>query len=61
MAEFCLNCFNHYILSGKEKVTEDDVVMQWDVCEGCKQNKPCVLYVKTNEQKEFEKERELDD
>ncbi|MGN1327580.1 MAG: hypothetical protein ACI4VQ_05870 [Clostridia bacterium] len=58
MAEFCLNCFN--IINGENK-TEDDVITQWDFCEKCKKNAPCVLYVKTEEQKRLEKERELDE
>ncbi len=58
MAEFCLNCFN---IINKENKTKDDVVMQWDFCERCGKNLPCVIFVKTEEQKEFEKERDLDD
>ena len=56
MADFCLKCFN----INKENKTEDDVVMQWDFCERCNQNLPCVIYVKTKEQKELE-ERDLDE
>ena len=44
MADFCLKCFN---IINNENKTEDDVVMQWDFCERCNQNLPCVIYVKT--------------
>lgn len=57
MADFCLKCFN---IINNENKTEDDVVMQWDFCEKCNQNLPCVIYVKTKEQKELE-ERDLDE
>ena len=57
MADFCLKCFN---IINNENKTEDDVVMQWDFCERCNQNLPCVIYVKTKEQKEVE-ERDLDE
>lgn len=60
MADFCLKCFNNYLHTG-EHLTEDDVIMQWDFCEKCGKNLPCVIYVKTAEQKKFEKERELDE
>ena len=33
MAEFCLDCFNKYI--SKKKVTEKDVIMDYDLCEEC--------------------------
>lgn len=48
MAEFCLECFNKYINTGKA-VTEDEVYMQYDICESCKQNKLCVMYIKNND------------
>ena len=57
MADFCLKCFN---IINNENKTEDDVVMQWDFCERCNQNLPCVIYVKTKEQEELE-ERDLDE
>ena len=57
MADFCLKCFN---IINNENKTEDDVVMQWDFCERCNQNLPCVIYVKTKERKELE-ERDLDE
>lgn len=53
MADFCLKCFNKYVAD--KHYTEDDVIMQYDICEGCKQNLPCVIYVKTEEQKEYER------
>ena len=57
MTDFCLKCFN---IINNENKTEDDVVMQWDFCERCNQTLPCVIYVKTKEQKELE-ERDLDE
>lgn len=44
MAEFCLECFNQYI-SGK-KLTEKDVIVDFDLCEECGEYKPCVIRVK---------------
>ncbi len=41
MAEFCLDCFNEYFAD--EKVTEADVLMEEDLCEGCGEWKPCVI------------------
>jgi hypothetical protein len=55
MSDFCLDCFNKYI--SDEQKTEDDVIMQWDICEGCGKNKPCVIFVKSGDRIE----RELDD
>lgn len=59
MAEFCLKCFNECLHIG-ENLTEDDVIMQWDMCERCGRNLPCVIQIKTQEQKEFER-MNLDD
>lgn len=50
MAEFCLDCFNKLIAS--KPVTEEDVVINFDVCEHCRQNKPCIVYLKTKEVRE---------
>lgn len=59
MSEFCLECYNKYVATEETQVTEDDVVMQYDICEGCKRNLPCVLFIKTPEQKEYERIRKL--
>ena len=45
MAEFCLECFNKY---SKEKLAENDVIMDIDLCEGCGEIKPCVIRRKEN-------------
>lgn len=45
MAEFCLNCFNEKLNHTGKKLTEDDVVLQWDFCEGCGKNLPCVMQI----------------
>lgn len=44
MAELCLDCFNQCI--GGEKLTEKDVIMDIDLCEGCGEWKPCVIRIK---------------
>lgn len=44
MAEFCLDCFNKYI--SKKKVTEKDVIMDYDLCEECGEWKQCVITIK---------------
>lgn len=44
MAEFCLDCFNKYI--SKKKVTEKDVIMDYDLCEECGEWKQCVIAIK---------------
>ena len=47
MAEFCLKCFNEYSLEdGAEELTEKDVVLELDLCEGCDKVLPCVAKVK---------------
>ena len=46
MAEFCLECFNKYEMNGKNKLTEKDVIMSNDFCEGCAEFKPCVIRIK---------------
>lgn len=54
MADFCLDCYNKFVATDKDKATEENAIMQWDICEGCGKNKPCVIYVKTKEQLELE-------
>lgn len=44
MAEFCLDCFNQYV--SDEELTEEDVLLDLDLCEGCGEIKPCVVRVK---------------
>ncbi len=46
MAEFCLDCINKYILNNNEYLTEKDVVTDIDLCESCKELKPCVIRIK---------------
>lgn len=47
MAEFCLECFNEYMLDeDAEELTEKDVVFDDDLCEGCGEVLPCVVKVK---------------
>ena len=43
MAEFCLDCLNKFIGDEKERLAEDDVVMDWDFCEECEKWKMCVI------------------
>ena len=42
MAEFCLECFNQL---NETKLTEKEVVLQEDLCEGCGLIKPCVISI----------------
>ncbi|MFI3115521.1 MAG: hypothetical protein R3Y12_05210 [Clostridia bacterium] len=44
MAEFCLNCFNKI---SDTNLTEIDVICDLDFCENCKENKPCVIRIRT--------------
>ena len=53
MAEYCLECFNKCLHTG-ERLTEDDVLMQWDFCEKCGKNLPCVIYIRSKEEREDE-------
>lgn len=46
MAEFCLECMNKYAENEKEKLKEKDVIVDWDLCEGCGGWKPCVITIK---------------
>ena len=42
MAEFCLDCFNK---TNGTKLTDKDVIMEDDFCEGCSKVKPCVMAI----------------
>ena len=44
LAEFCLDCMNE-TLDEHKKLTEKDVVLEWDLCEGCGKWKPCVIAI----------------
>ena len=44
MAEYCLTCFNKFINTNKP-LTENDVVLNYDICESCKQNKLCISFI----------------
>ena len=44
MAKFCLDCFNKY--SDNEKLTEKDVVLDFDLCEEYGEWKPCIIRIK---------------
>ncbi len=47
MAEFCLSCFNEMFRErNKRDLTEKEVRLENDLCEGCGQMKPCVMEVK---------------
>ena len=43
MSYYCLDCFNE--IEGKQ-LTYQNVECDMDICENCKQNKPCVAFVK---------------
>lgn len=45
MAEFCLACFNQKLNPTGKELTEEDVILQWDFCEGCGKNLPCVVQI----------------
>lgn len=49
MAEFCFACFKE--IDGDQTLTEEDVIMDMDLCEGCGEWKPCVIRVKTPPEK----------
>ena len=42
MSEFCLECFNKF---WDKDLTENQVSLAKDFCEGCAKNKPCVIKV----------------
>lgn len=46
MAELCLDCMNKYMMEKGKKLTEKDVTMSEDWCEGCCEWKPCVITIK---------------
>ena len=46
MAEYCLECMNKYIMEEHEQLTERDVKLGFDLCEGCEKFKPCVIAIK---------------
>lgn len=43
MAQYCWDCFNNLI---ENSLTLDDVILEYDICDNCKQNLPCILGVK---------------
>ncbi len=51
MAEYCLKCFN---IINKTNFTQDDVMTDYDICERCRKNLPCVIYIKSKEVKDGE-------
>lgn len=42
MAEFCLECLNEI---SKTNLTEEDVYTEFDYCERCGKNCPCVIRI----------------
>ncbi len=47
MAEFCLSCFNKMFKDrNKRELTEKEVRLENDLCEGCGQIKPCVMEIR---------------
>lgn len=40
MADFCLSCFNKM---NDLEYTEEDVILEYSLCEGCGDMKPCVV------------------
>ena len=46
MAEFCLSCFNKYMIENSKPLKERDVILCDDWCEECKAWKPCVVMLK---------------
>ena len=47
MAEFCLECFNQM---NDTKLTDKEVILEDDLCEGCGEVKPCVMTIKKSPQ-----------
>lgn len=43
MAEFCIECFNRL---NDFELTERDVRLAVDLCEGCAEVKPCIMAIK---------------
>jgi hypothetical protein len=50
MAEFCLKCFNEM---NDTKLTDKEVFLEDDLCEGCGKIKPCVIAIKKEPQTPF--------
>lgn len=47
MAEMCLDCYNKDAIANNEKpLTENDVVMDEDLCEWCGKIKPCIITIR---------------
>ena len=47
VAEFCLKCFNEMFRErNKRDLTEKEVRLETDLCEGCGQVRPCVMEVR---------------
>lgn len=46
MAYYCLECFNK--IEG-QNLTYADVECDLDICENCRQNKPCIAIIKNIE------------
>ena len=46
MAELCLDCMNKYAMGNGKRLTEKDVTMSDDWCEGCCEWKLCVITIK---------------
>ena len=51
MAEFCIECFNKM---NDTKLTNKEVILEDDLCEGCGEVKPCVIAVKKSPKTPFE-------
>lgn len=50
MAEYCLDCFNQ--VNGT-KLTDKEVIIEEDVCEGCNKVKPCVMSIDRGQKMPF--------
>ena len=46
MAEYCLDCVNKYLMKEDNQLTEEEVTMDMDFCEGCGGWKLCVIRIK---------------
>ena len=46
MAEFCLDCYNKFFSSSDENLTENDIISDLDLCEGCGEYKLCIIKIK---------------
>ena len=49
MAEVCLECMNTYLMDENNQLTEEDLTMDEDLCEGCGQWNPCVITIRNKE------------